>query len=183
MEMMGKNLTRCLSFFLSTHPMCLAGSYTEDVQSPSTGGSKATIAVRRWGGNWVRGGEGGRCLGGTVAVAAPLFSGQETLVKVWRSLWCLYESHLGPSLSGPAECETLRQGGETDLSNGRLQRSCFKMLENHYPRLRCHASRDRAPLTSSFHAPACLGLCPTFATTSRESLAGHFTSLPQLLRL
>lgn len=118
MEMMGKNLTRCLSFFLSTHPMCLAGSYTEDVQSPSTGGSKATIAVRRWGGNWVRGGEGGRCLGRTVAVAAPLFSGQETLVKVWRSLWCLYESHLGPSLSGPAECETLRQGGETDLSNG-----------------------------------------------------------------
>lgn len=118
MEMMGKNLTRCLSFFLSTHPMCLAGSYTEDVQSPSTGGSKATIAVRRWGGNWVRGGEGGQCLGGTVAVAAPLFSGQETLVKVWRSLWCLYESHLGPSLSGPAECETLRQGSETDLSNG-----------------------------------------------------------------
>lgn len=48
------------------------------------------------------------------------------------------------------------------------------MFENHYPRLRCHASRDRVPLTSSFHAPACLGLCPTFATTSHESLAGHF---------
>lgn len=57
--MMGKNLTRCLSFLLSTHPMCLAGSYTEDFQSPSTGSSKATIAVRKWGGNWVRGGEGG----------------------------------------------------------------------------------------------------------------------------